>query len=219
MHPGLASVKAVGFDLDRTLYTERPEMTARIEDEMYYAILKFKPELETITRAKEAYEKRYSALRSWPKVLEEAGLRNPQETVIDCLALAGIADLIARDEELVRVIKLLHKKFFLFLITGSPRNLGIKKLLRIGINPDLFSFTLFGDDRHFFSKHGPESFLYFLSQSPHLPAEHVYIGDNVKTDILVPKSLGIRTMAIGRPCPEADFWVEHIHDIEELLLP
>lgn len=219
MHPLLSPIKSVGFDLDRTLYQETPEMTDRITENIAIEMLGLRPELENIQNTRRVCEKKFQELRSWPQVLKKMGVPNPEEIVNRCLGLAEVIDLISKDEELVWILELLHQKFFLFMITGSPQKASLAKLRKIGINPKLFSFLLFGDSPHFFSKNGPESFLYFLSQSPYPPPEHVYIGDNLKSDIIVPKSLGIKTIMVGKLSEAADFSVIRIHDIEKLLLP
>ena len=61
-------------------------------------------------------------------------------------------------------------------------------------------------------------FSYFLRISEYPAHEHVYVGDNLKGDILPPKSLGMRTIAVGKEIKEADFSVEKIYDIRKLLL-
>lgn len=218
MYASLSLIKAVGFDLDRTLYTDTTEMNERVAQEIFKAILKFKPELETIERVRAIYTKKGEELRSWSRVLEEIGLENSGEVVKDCLDSADITDLIKDDRKLVQIMEQLSQKFFLFLITRSTRNHATKKLSRIGIPSGLFHFSSFGDDPHSLSERFGKNFKYFLSQSPYQPFEHVYIGDNPQTDIIPPKNLGMKTIIVGKYFKEADFSISNIHEIEHLLL-
>lgn len=218
MHPIFAEIEAVGFDLDRTLYADTPEMKRRILEEIASKILEFKPELRNTQRVLAMYRQRALAVRSWPKVFEEIGIDKPFETAAACVDRAGIADLIPKDPRLVEILKRLKEKFYLFLITGSIRKKALIKLMKIGIDPNLFSFALFGDDPLFAPKNDPAVFRYFLSQSAYAPREHVYAGDNVETDVRVPRTLGMKTIAVGAESDEADFCVATIHEIETLLL-
>ena len=214
MNIKFSMIKAVGFDLDRTLYSDSPEIYQRVTVQVALAILSKKPELESVERIREIYEKEAIRLGSWPKVLEKLGFLDPVKVVHQSLERANIVEFIPRDEKLVGIVERLHAKYYLFLITGSSRSFAQQVLGKIGINFRMFQFSFFGDTR----KKNLEVFRHFLEQSVFTPDEHVYIGDNPKTDIFMPRSLGMKTIAVGRCVEEADSWVGHIHEIEGLLL-
>lgn len=220
MHHSLSNIKAVGVDLDKTLYRDTPEMKDLVFKEIADKILKARPELISLENVYALYGDRkvHHELGSWSKLIELAGVDNPAETAKKCVASAKITNLIERDPDLANIIKDLSKKYFLFIITGSDRTFGYAKLKKIGIDPSLFKFSLYGDDPNFAPKTSPDSFRYFLSQSPYRPNEHIYIGDNPKADIQIPKSLGFKTIVIGPACEDADFSVARIHQIKKLLL-
>lgn len=218
MNATFAVVQAVGFDLDRTLYADVPEMGERIAWAVAAEILKVKPELETIERVMEIYVPECRKVGSWSKVLQSLGLAEPKQIVNCCLETANIIDLIQPDDRLAAIMRQLSQRLYLFIITGSPRNQSIKKLAKLGIDQKFFSFCLFGDDPQFRPKTQPDSYAYFLSQSPFLPEQHVYVGDNRESDIVIPRALGMKTVAIGRSCSEADACIESIHEIENLFL-
>ena len=222
MHVFFSSVKAVGFDLDRTLYSDTSEISERVAQEIFKAILKLKPELKTTENVETIYRKRGRELRSWSRVLKEIGVEDSQKIrkiVNECLNSADIADLIKEDQKLVQILEQLSLKFVLFLITGSIRSQAIKKLVKIGVRAELFNFSLFGDDSYSLTESFDKNFQYFLSQSPYQPSEHVYIGDNLQADTILPKSFGMKTILVGNYSEEADFSIANIHDIEHLLLP
>lgn len=213
-----ASIMAVGFDLDRTMYKDSSEMNSKIVDKIALKVLEIKPELDSIKRVREIYDEEARILGSWPKVLLRLGISDPMKIMHSCIESADILDLIKRDEKLVKIMEKLHQKYFLFLITGSSKNFAIAVLERIGINPKLFKFTLFGDNPQGIRKYDDGAFKHFLAQSPFAPDEHVYIGDNPKTDVHIPRFLGMKAIAVGKHVEGADYSVEHIHEIESLLL-
>lgn len=217
MHKLLSHVKAVGFDLDRTLYQDTPEMLERINQKVFKAILRFRPELQTIEQVRAMYGTRLEKFGRWT-VLKEAGIQNYKEICAQCAHSANIIDLIEPDQKLVGIMKALKKRFYLFVLTRSRQGQSFKKLRRIGIRPEIFSFSLFGDDPYSLSTVLDKNFLYFLSQSPFRPTQHVFIGDDLEKDVSIPKSLGLKTILVGRYSSEADFCISHIHKIENLLL-
>lgn len=221
MHQSLFTIRAVGVDLDKTLYVDTPEIRDLIFKEIAGKILEARPELMNLENVYAIYGNRemHLQLSSWSTLLELAGVSNPVEVAKKSVASAKVINLLKSDPDLAKIIKNLSKQYFLFIISGSERKFAYEKLKKIGIDFSLFKFSLFGDDPNFTPKTGPGSFLYFLSQSPfRRPNEHVYIGDNPKTDIQIPKSLGLKTIVVGPACEGADFSVSHIHQIKELLL-
>ena len=214
MNIKFSMIKAVGFDLDRTLYSDSPEMYQRITVQVALAILSKKPELESVEKVREIYEKEAVRSGSWPKVLKKLGFSDPVKVVHQSLERANIVELIPRDKKLIGIMERLHAKHSLFLITGSSRNFAQQVLGKIGIDFRVFQFSSFGDTR----KKDLEVFRHFLEQSVFTSDEHVYVGDNPKTDIFMPKSLGMKTIAVGKHIEEADYSVRYIHEIEGLLL-
>lgn len=220
MHPSFSKIKAVGFDLDKTLYRETPAMRNLVFTEITKRILSVKPDLKTIKNVIKLYgdPTLHAQLGAWSALLAFAGVDNSAEVSKECVASARVVTLIPPDKKLAKIIKNLSQKYHLFLITGSTKSYGTEKLQKIGINPAWFDFSLFADDKNFVSKTSPDSFRYFLTQSSYKPHEHVYIGDNLIADVKNPKSLGMRTILVGSSCVDADFSVTHIHQIGELLL-
>lgn len=220
MHERFIGIKAVGFDLDNTLYNETPEMKDVAIRKVAEKILEIMPQLETIENAKQTYWEKYKALGSWSKLFrEEFGIVNPAPILLDCFEKAGTFNLIKKDDSLVASINLLAEKYFLFLITGSSKQLAYLKLGKIGIDPAVFKFSFFADDPFFKSKLMPDNYQYFLSRSRYQPHEHVYVGDTFDSDIFVPKSLGMKTIFVGEsPVAEADYSISDIHAIRDLLL-
>lgn len=208
----LKDIKAVGFDLDNTLYPNSKEIDNRIRNEIAKRILEKKPELKSIEKTKEIYEKKYLGIGSWTKVLGGIGIKNPEKVMYRCMSRADITDLLEEDEKLIKILERINDKYYTFLITSSPEDLGLSKLRKIGIHLSLFDYSVFG-----ISKVNTNVFYDFLKQSKYSSKEHVYIGD-LKSDILPAKSLGMKTIAVGMRIKEADIYIKNIHDIERLFL-
>lgn len=210
-------IKLVGFDLDNTLYENNSEIDYRIATEIAETILKHKPELENIDNARMLCDKLYEKTGSRTQSLKELGIKNAGQIAYECMERADFLDLIQYDEKLVQLMTEIHNKYSTFLITSSFSNLAAARLRKIGLDEKLFDYILFGESAMPNKKIDGSIFSYFLKKSNYLPQEHVYIGDNLKGDILPAKSVGIRTIAIGN-IPEADYSVRKIYDIRNLLL-
>lgn len=211
------NIKAVGFDLDRTLYPNSPGIDARVQGEIAQRILTLKPNLESKEKIIKIYADLYRQLGSATKVLQKLGLNNAPSLIYESLARASISDLLEPDPRLAQMLIRLAKKYKLFLITTSPSNLAAKTLSKLGINLSLFFLTVFGDNPVSPSKVDGGMFKYFLTLSPFKPNEHVYVGDSLKADILPAKALGMVTIGLGQ-LPEADARVTKIYEIENVLI-
>ena len=217
MIPIFSSIKLVGFDLDNTLYENNSDIDDRIATEIARKILDFKPEIKNLGNARDLCDKLYLETGSRTQSLKEIGIENSGEIAHECMERADFLDLIKYDAKLIDLITKINNKYSTFLITSSSSNHAIARLKKLGLDEKLFDYRIFGESALPNKKIDGSIFAYFLKMSNHLPHEHLYIGDNLKGDILPAKSLGIKTIAIGN-IPEADYSVEKIYDIRDLLL-
>jgi FMN phosphatase YigB (HAD superfamily) len=221
MHPLFQNIKSVGFDIDNTLYPPSPEIDLRIKKEVAKRILEKKPDLQTLDNALKFSEERYSELGSRAQVMRSINIPEPGKVMDDCLTKADILDLLSPNEEIISLVKEISKKYQTFLITGNPTLLALPKLERIGIPQSLFHHALYSDSENI-TKTSGLIYKQFLSQSSFPPEQHVYIGDNLKADILPTKALGMKSILVtwsnDRKEQEADASVEKIQDIKSLLL-
>lgn len=216
----MQKVKAVGFDLDGTLYKSTPEMDDRIRVGFAWIIARDYPDqFPSVEKAREYFEGRYSELQSGTAVLRELGYESETADQIrdSCLVNADTLDLLRTDRDLAALIHNIQHMYVTYLLTSSPRELGIQKLERLGIDSRFFEYAFYGDTFNG-SKSSGEAFKYVLSVVGFTPGKHIYIGDRRKSDILPAKKLGMGTIAVWSEIPEADFSVPTIYDIEDLLL-
>ncbi|MBI2596272.1 HAD family hydrolase [Candidatus Daviesbacteria bacterium] len=210
-------IKAVGFDLDRTLYKENPQVANKIKVSLVNKVLNKKPELKSFKEAEEFYDKLYMAIGSNTQTLRKIGFVNAEQIMYECLSNADISEFLSHDDRLCKLFSKLQKKYWLFLISTKPSDLAKKALIKLGLSPDIFKFCIHGDNPQAKTKTDGLMFKYLLKLSKLVPGKHVYIGDSLKADILPAKNLGILTIAVG-DINEANAKISNIYEIENLLL-
>ena len=215
----LKNIKVVGFDLDGTLYPGTSEINGRVRDKISEYIFEKKPELESLLNARAYFEERYQELESGLKILKEIGYKDTSEIINACLAQADVLDLIEENKYLEGRLKEIRNKYEeLYLLTRSNEDLSLKKLERIGINPNIFSYKLYQDTPNVGSKSSGEAFDYVLNLSEFPASQHAYVGDREKSDILPAKQKGIYTIAVQKRIKSADNYISTINEIGDILL-
>lgn len=211
-------IRCVGFDLDNTLYANDSRIDDLIRNEVSRVILERRPELGTIPEVRAVYDRVYEAEGSWTRILRGLGVEDPSSIMCRFVSNPEILEYIDRDDPLVAVMERIDERYDCFLITNSPRALAYQKLDRIGIDPGVFGHVSCGDDPGATPKVDGRVFRRFLEESGRPPGQHVYIGDGRRSDVIPARSCGMRTIAVGARIAEADYSVDRIHEIEELLL-
>ena len=212
------NVESVGFDLDNTLYPINEKIEDRIKTRFAEVSLEKVPGLKSVEASREFFERKYKEIGSRTQVLKELGFSNPETLAEECMATAEFLDLLKYDAKVISLLEKIKNRYKTFLITGLPRYLSTPKLEKLGISLSLFDHVVFGDNPEGNKKIDGSIYRHFLSESRYRANQHVYIGDNLRGDIIPPKFLGMKTIAVGREIKEADFSVNKIHDIERLLL-
>ncbi len=101
------------------------------------------------------------------------------------------------------------------VLTASPRVWAEKALSYLGIREHVGErlFTGEPDER----KPSPLAFQTVLSALGAKPENSLSVGDQIRTDILPAKSLGMRTVLVGSKGGEADYCIESIGELLPLL--
>ncbi len=189
--------RAVLLDLDDTLYLERDYVASG-----FRAVGRWMAE-------------RYG-VDDFARVCRELFERGRRGDVFDAaLAALGLADRVPV-VELVRVyrehrpdirllpdaerlLRRLHRRVPLALVTDGPARVQRRKLLALGIAP-LFDVVTVTDElgREFWKPH-PRPFLATLDALGVAPGETVWIADNPAKDFLTPRRLGMYCVRVRRP--------------------
>lgn len=214
------NISRIGFDLDNTLYPSTPEMQSKIRERIY-EILSKKLDIE-VEKAKELFEENYKGQYQWSHsgtrtvqhLAEQYGKIIEIDVVQVAMETADILDFIKPNKKVVSMFEKLSKKHGLDLITGSNPEPARQKLQRIGLDPDIFGcfFANAG------SKTSGEVYQRWLDKIKFPASKLLYVGDNVKQDILAPQRLGIKTCLVGEQRPEARLWIPNILDLEKILM-
>jgi len=212
------NIKAVGFDMDGTLYTYIPEIGQRIAQKSAEVVLDLKPELETIEAAKEYFINESKAKESRYKAMLSAGHPKPKLAMRKVLEEVNTEDLVVEDKHVAELVKRISKSKYTYLVTTSPSTVAPKVLAKIGINEDWFNRTVYGDDELINGLPKANAMKDIIENLGFGADGHVYIGDRQQSDIIEPKELGMMTIAVGAEFPEADAVVDNVLEVESLLL-
>lgn len=210
----LTTIKAVGFDLDQTLYPNSPEVQTLVRGEIYtFVSAQLHIPFET---ARHKFEEAYARIGGGGRALESLGISEGSERLRDCVERADISRTLKPNKELERMVDHISTDYFTFLITESRRNDAIKKLHALGLCPSMFKYTAYWDTSKE-RKHTGTIYPIIFQLTGFQPAEHLYVGDKMNDDILPAKNAGLKTVLVGSENREADFCIPIIHNLEELL--
>ena len=119
------------------------------------------------------------------------------------------------DKTFLGDLERLSGEYPLDLLTSGERNKEIKKLEKIGINPNLFDYFLASENGS--KTYGTQFIEWVEKRNSQDPKNFLYVGDNKRQDVDSPTELGIITCFVGK-YNRADFEIENIMGLEKLLL-
>jgi FMN phosphatase YigB (HAD superfamily) len=211
------NIKVIGFDLDGTLYNYTPEIQKKMRGKIYEKLVSTL-DLD-IEKAEELFEEKYSLLhsgsRSVNQIAESYGKEvNGSNLVQEALQEADFLYLLDPNPKVYDMLIKLRNRKKLDLLTGSAGAFALKKLAKLGINWFVFDYILAGEDGSKSSGEMYEKWLNFYKKLS--PKNFLYVGDNPKQDIEVPKKLGVQTCHLGNDS-NADYNIKNILELERLI--
>lgn len=209
-------IEVIGFDLDGTLYENDARIQERIRGKIYEKVSEI-CEI-SIEKSRELFEKFYAETSigsvTITKITDIYGRKIGERDVIqEALEEADTSDLIIKNYRLIGMLDRISKSRSIDLLTSSTTPNANKKLELLGIFHKAFEHILTSEDG---SKSNGEKYQKWLGLRNLRPDEHLYVGDNKRQDVDVPKSLGIRTCFIGEYA-NADFQIRNILGLEQLV--
>jgi len=210
----LKDIKVIGFDLDGTLYPLTDEIQKKIRARIYR---KISSEFDiSYEQARNSFELEYEKILSGSRTIEIIAkqLNKPltkKDFVQEAIEETDVLDLIEENLKLERMLLRLKNKKSLDLLTGSPYFGIFKKLKKLKINPNLFENIFTREDGLKYL----DLYNKWIGKQGFCPENFLYIGDNKKQDIDIPKALGIKTCFLGE-YNNADFEIKDILDLESL---
>jgi putative hydrolase of the HAD superfamily len=220
-------IRAVGFDLDNTLYDQTQHVfpffsaaAAHLGEEVG---------LQPAMIEKTFREAWHALGPSHPKlidnVLAQYGILDPQRVRMlvqmyrDCISPLELYDGVQP------LLERLCRRFPLFLITDGNEIMQRRKIERLGIGP-LFRVIVFSVEQGpGLSKPHPAPFLNALRQLKYAPGECLFAGDNPRCDIAGAARVGMKTVRVltgpfraeAAARIEPDFTMDFVAEIEKVL--
>ena len=207
------NVKAVGFDVDGTLYHAPEAMSVEVGKILIHkaaeALSQDPDELA------EEYLKRRDEYRSNTQTLNSFGLDGERifQDVWDTIA---IEKYVTPDKKLVKMIETLKKKYKLFIITNGSGSQVERKITYLGLDYHDFDPRIYCYDQGWV-KPEPAPFLAAIESLNLKPEEIVYVGDRVDIDIEGAKAVSMKTILVGATSVQADESCETVYDIVSIL--
>lgn len=213
----MEKIKAIGFDLDGTLYPSNQKLNEEIE----------RLKIEVVARhnswrfgeAREKFDEVHNKLGSSTKTLIYLGVDGVEffTRVWDEIELEKF---IKRDERLVEMFERLKQARFrrrMFLLSNSNRRDQIKKKLAlVGLDEGVFELVVSTVELGSV-KPDPAPFLFCLEKLGLGAEEVLYVGDKVSTDIEGAMGVGMKTCLVWGESTKADISLPTVYDVGELL--
>jgi len=209
----LSGIKAIGFDVDGTLYHAPDAMSMEVGK-----ILIAKA-AEALSRdpddLAEEYIMRRDELRSNTATLNSFGLEGEKifQEVWDGIA---IEKYVLPDKKLVKMMGELKKKYKIFLISNGTGTQVERKLTYLGLDYNDFDPRIYCYDQGWV-KPDPQPFLAAIESLEIEPEEIVYVGDREDVDVEGAQAVGMKTIYVGGKSEEADASCETVYDIGLML--
>ena len=209
----LSGIKAIGFDVDGTLYHSPPEMASAIGQGIIKSIAGLLRRDED--ELAEEYLARRDEYKSNTMAISSFGLSG-EEVVQKLWDELDIEKYVKRDTRLIKMIERLGKKYRLFLLSnGSGRQIK-RKLKYLGLSEQDFDPRVYCYDMGWV-KPEPAPFLYALEKLEMRPEEVVYVGDRTDVDVEAANSVGLKTILVYGEYKGATASCETVYDVELML--
>jgi len=213
---GLEDIKAIGFDLDLTLYVSTDEITKIIRTSIYEVASE---QLNISCEQAEAeFERLYSTHDSSNKSLTKMGL-DGKAVMAEALDKSSgqVASVLKHDPLLVDLLNDLSENYTLFLITNSPEQVAIAKLLALGIDTNRFEIRLYDESKY--KREDGSAFTYVAKQLGVEYNQMAFVGDREKLDIIPANEKGLTSFIVNGKSEAADHELEDIYQLRKYFIP
>lgn len=209
-----SGIKAVGFDVDGTLYHAPEEMTQVVGKVLIQkAAEALAQDPDEIV---EEYLSRREKYRSNTLTLNSFGLDGEKifQAVWDQIE---IDKYVSKDIKLVKMVVELKKKYRLFVITNGSGKQVERKMVHLGLDIHDFDPRIYCYDQGWV-KPEPQPFLAAIEALEIKPEEIVYVGDREDIDIEGAQAVGMKTIFVGGKSNVADDNINTIYDLERIII-
>ncbi len=212
----IENIRAVGFDIDGTLYFQNKEdsFLPNLYGALATTLSISSDEVLTFFETKRA---QYGNSLQTARALCAGHVAQDllDELFWDILEKHEEIDTSQYDSRLSEYMKELSTQYRLFVVTGNRERHAARKFSALGIDSSLFHATCYGTENKYEGMKG-------ISESLGVsPSQMIYFGDQEKTDIRCAADLGMVTVKIGASFDtysSATFQARQVFELKELLL-
>ncbi|MEI7990454.1 MAG: HAD family hydrolase [Chloroflexota bacterium] len=213
MKTKLSGIKAIGFDVDGTLYHAPDAMSMEVGKILIRkAALALSQDPDELA---EEYLKRRDEYRSNTKTLNSFGL-DGEKIFQEVWDQIEIEKYVAEDSRLVKLIQKLKTNYRLFIITNGTGTQVERKLTKLGLDYHDFDPRIYCYDQGWI-KPEPAPYLAAIESLGLKPDEIVYVGDREDVDIEGAQAVGMKAIFVGGVSKKAEVSCETVYDIGLLL--
>lgn len=210
-----SKIKAVGFDLDGTMYHSPSDLQGWFKQEVIKRVAKhLKKEQGEV---EQEFAKRYSKYKSNTLTLNSFGM-DGEEVFQALFDEVDLSKYLKEDKRLVSLVEKLAKKYSLFILSNGAERQIIKKLTMLGLDLSIFDPIIACYDHEGWVKPSPKAFLHVIGALGLEPEQIVYVGDRELTDVGGASGVGMRTIMVWGESEKADISLGSVYDLEGLLL-
>lgn len=205
----MAAIRHVWFDLDGTLAVRNSDYATRHADLRHHTYAEVTGQPYTDALAEE-YEALYRRHGSNSAVFKSLGL--PGDFWQQQSSLVGLNSFYHPRIDIIRTLQQLREQVPISLFTNGGRDEVARILQTIHVEPSWFTHVITGDD---VTERKPAlaGFNEIIRRSELPPAQILYVGDRVATDLLPAKSVGLRTCLVFSSSDESDYAIDNFADI------
>ncbi len=206
-------IKAVGFDVDGTLYHSTQELQIAVGKEIVGEAARLIG--QDPDELAEEYLKRREQYRSNTMTLNSFGL--PGEEIFQKIwNEVPLQKYIKPDPKLAKMLVNLSKSYRLFIISNGRAVEIKKKLMYLGVDFKLFDPLIACYDLGWV-KPEPSPYLLAIESLNLRPEEIVYVGDREDLDVEGAQAVGMKTIYVGGMSEKAEASIESVYDIVSIL--
>jgi FMN phosphatase YigB (HAD superfamily) len=204
-------VRAIVFDIDRTLYDHDEYADEQIESQFGKAAEQWGTSVEETKLRVQAWRDQYALLndgkhQSLGNAL--AGLGVPISTSVRWrVETIRPADYLVRDELLAAALDILSRSFRLIAVTNNPASVGVSTIEVLGVSE--FLPEVVGLETTGYSKPSVEPFLEALRRLGTAAGETISVGDRYDVDMAPALAVGMGGILVQG--------VEEVHVLPEFL--
>ncbi|MEK6871615.1 MAG: HAD family hydrolase [Nanoarchaeota archaeon] len=212
----IQKISCVGFDLDNTLFKPNAAINERIRE---YACRRASEVLhQPYEIVRSAFNEHYNRLQSGRRSLQVIGVENVDEIMQSALEKADIVSLLQKDRALDLMIRKLSHRYKLFLITTNMESTALRKLSALGIEEHFFYPKIYELENKLYKRLDGSAFQYVSRIHSTDLSQMLFVGDREETDILPAKKLALTTAIVNATSSHADYQLQNIYQLEEILL-